>query len=281
MAIMVNKVKVTCLVSNSVLVDSKFQAEHALSILVEVGMTRILFDTGCTPAILQHNCNLLGVDISRIKYIVLSHGHLDHVGGLEWVLSQTRQPLIVSDAAIFSKKSLREGKEYKANGLAISRDKLQSMAQLQLSEAPYALVQGIYASGRIPRMVPFEVHQDKYLVENNLMLEIDNFNDERALFVEAEKGMVVITGCCHAGINNTLTQALKTYQKPILSVIGGLHLSDAPADKVNKTATFLREKFKPQSMHLTHCTGLETLIALRNALGVSIKDLPVGTVLDF
>lgn len=278
---MVNKVKVTCLVSNSVMVDSKFQAEHAMAILVEMGLIRILFDTGSTPAILQHNCNLLDVDISRIKYVVLSHGHPDHVGGLEWVLSQTRQPVIVTDASIFSKKSLHEGKEYKAHGLSIKRDTLQTQAQLQLSEAPYAISQGIYASGRIPRVTPFEVPNDKYLVENNYMLEIDTFNDERALFVESEKGLVVITGCCHAGINNTLAHAVKTYGKSIVSVIGGLHLADASSDKINKTVNFLREKYRPQSMHLTHCTGLETFAGLRSALGVSVKDLPAGTVLEF
>lgn len=278
---MVNKIKITCLVSNSVLVDSKYRAEHGLSILVEVGMTRILFDTGGSPDILQHNTHLLDIDMSRIKYIMLSHGHLDHTGGLDWLLTQTRQPIIFTDAAIFSKKSLREGKEYKANGFNIPRVKLQEQAQLQLSEAPYAITQGIYDSGRIPRVVPFEVPNEKYLVENNLMLEVDNFNDERALIVEVEKGLIVITGCCHSGINNTLAHAMKVYQKPIISIIGGLHLSDAVPDKVNKTVNFLREKFKPQSMHLTHCTGLEPLIAMRNALGASIKDFPVGTVLEF
>lgn len=278
---MTNKVKVTCLVSNSVMVDTKFKAEHAMALLVEVGMTRILFDTGSKTDTLQHNAKLMDCDLNRVKYVMLSHGHQDHTGGLEWVLTQTRQPMIISDAAIFSKKSLREGKEYIANGLTMSRNQLQSMAQLQLSEAPYPIANGVYCSGRIPRVVPFEVPQEKYLVENNMMLEIDNFDDERALFVEAEKGMVIITGCCHAGINNTLNHAFKIYQKPILSVIGGLHLADANPDKVNKTATMLREKFKPQSMYLTHCTGLETLIALRNALGSSIKELPVGTVLDF
>ena len=278
---MANKVKVTCLVSNSVMVDSKYRAEHALALLVEVGMTRILFDTGSNSDILQHNAKIMDYDLSRIKVIVLSHGHQDHTGGLEWLLTQSRQPMVISDQAIFSKKSVREGKEYKSTGMVMTRDKLQSQAQLQLVETPYAIAQGIYASGRIPRSVAFEVPQEKYLMENNLMLEVDMFNEERALFVEAEKGLVVLTGCCHIGINNTLAHALKTYQKPILSVIGGLHLSDALPDKVNKTATMLREKFKPGSMHLTHCTGTEPMIALRNALGASVKDLPVGTVLDF
>ena len=278
---MANKVKVTCLVSNSVMVDSKFRAEHALVLLVEVGMTRILFDTGSNSDTLQHNAKIMDYDLSRIKVIVLSHGHQDHTGGLEWLLTQTRMPMVVTDPAIFSKMSVREGKEYKANGLLMPRDKLAGQSQLQLAETPYAIAQGIYTSGRVPRSVAFEVPQEKYLVENNLMLEVDSFNDERALFVEAEKGLVVLTGCCHAGINNTLAHAIKTYQKPILSVIGGLHLSDAVPDKVNKTATMLREKFKPQSMYVTHCTGTEPMIALRNALGASVKDLPVGTVLDF
>jgi len=278
---MANKVKVTCLVSNSVMVDSKYRAEHALALLVEVGLVRILFDTGSNSDILQYNAKIMDYDISRVKVIVLSHGHQDHTGGLEWVLTQTRQPMIVTDPAIFSKKSLREGKEYKSNGMTMPREKLQGQAQLQLAETPYAIAQGIYVSGRIPRSVAFEVPQEKYLVESNLMLEVDSFNDERALFVEAEKGLVVVTGCCHAGINNTLAHAMKNYQKPILSVIGGLHLSDASADKVNKTATALREKGKPQSMYLTHCTGHEPMIALRNALGASVKDLPVGTVLEF
>ena len=278
---MANKVKVTCLVSNSVMVDSKFRAEHALTLLVEVGMTRILFDTGSNSDILQYNAKIMDCDLSRIKIIVLSHGHQDHTGGLEWVLTQTRQPMVITDAAIFSKKSLREGKEYKNNGITMPREKLQALAQLQLAETPYAIAQGIYVSGRIPRSVAFEVPQEKYLVENNLMFEVDTFNDERALFVEAEKGLVVLTGCCHSGINNTLAHAMKTYQKPILSVIGGLHLADATADKVNKTANTLREKGKPLSMYLTHCTGHEPMIALRNAMGASVKDFPVGTVLDF
>ncbi|NPV86486.1 MAG: MBL fold metallo-hydrolase [Anaerolineae bacterium] len=277
------KIKITCVVDNSVKISSKLRGEHALSFLVQVGPACILFDTGNSPDILEHNLRELGEDPMRIKHVFLSHGHYDHTGGLGWVISNTRRPTVIADTNLFEKKLIRVEKEFKHIGVTITPEQIMEKADLKLiKDAPYSISQGVAITARIPRVTPVEIITgSKFFIEKELMIEEDQFVDDRAMVIEAEKGVIVIVGCCHSGLINTLTYVQKTYQKPLLAVLGGAHLNEANADRINKTVVAARERFKPQYMYLNHCTGLEPFIALRNSMGAAIKDFPAGSILEF
>ena len=121
------------------MVGSNCWGEDSVSILVETGSTRILFDTGCDPQILQHNVAALDRDMTRTKHIVLSHGHANHNGALEWVLTQTREPMIIADPDIFLKKLRRHEKDLKPVGIKITKEQLAGKANLNLTEGSIRL----------------------------------------------------------------------------------------------------------------------------------------------
>jgi 7,8-dihydropterin-6-yl-methyl-4-(beta-D-ribofuranosyl)aminobenzene 5'-phosphate synthase len=280
---MAPKIKITCVVDNCVKFSSRLWGEHGLAILIQAGPNSILFDTGCSPDILEHNMRLLDEDMSRVKYIVLSHGHYDHCGGLEWAISKSRRPLIIADDSIFDKKLIRIDKEFKSAGIPTTVEKIGEKGDIKfIQDQAYSITQGIYVTGRIPRTIPFEVIlAGKYFVEKKMMIEEDPFLDDHALVIDTDKGQIVILGCCHAGLINTLTYVSKTWQKPLLAIIGGMHLNNASGDRVNKTIAPLREKFKPSTIYPNHCTGLEAFFAIRNSLGASVKDFPAGSIVEF
>lgn len=275
------KAHITCLDDNSVQVGTGYWGEHGVSYLIEVPAGKILFDTGATPEVIAHNVSQAKIELAYAKYIVLSHAHPAHTGGLDWVLSQTRDPMIIADPEIFAKKSVKGEKDFVPFGMRLKQEQISSRARLNLTKDVYNIAAGVAVSGRIPRVTPYEIPEEKYLVEQDGMLDIDPFYDDRSLILDTEKGLVVITGCCHVGITNTLVYALKTFARPIAALIGGIHLSDASMEKVVKTLTPIREKLKPQAVYLTHCTGAEPFQTFRSAMGSVVKGFPVGTTLTF
>jgi 7,8-dihydropterin-6-yl-methyl-4-(beta-D-ribofuranosyl)aminobenzene 5'-phosphate synthase len=280
---MAPKIKITCVVDNCAKFSSRLWGEHGLAFLIQAGANTILFDSGSSPDILEHNMRELGEDMSRVKYIVLSHGHYDHCGGLEWALSKTRRPLIIADDSIFDKKLIRVDKEFVSVGIPITAEQIREKGDIKfIQDQHYSIAQGVFVTGRIPRTIPFEViPAGKDFVEKKMMIEEDPFLDDHALVMDSDKGQIVILGCCHAGLINTLTYVSKTWQKPLLAIIGGTHLNNASGDRVNRTIVPLREKFKPSTLCLNHCTGLEAFFALRNSFGASVKDFPAGSVIEF
>lgn len=278
---MAARVRITCLVDNTVLDGSNCWGEDGVSILVETSATRILFDTGSDPQVLAHNTAALGIEMARVRHIVLSHGHRNHTGALDWVLSQTREPMVVADPDIFLKKMRKVDKEMKQMGFTMTREQLGGKATLQLSESPYPIAPGLVCSGRIPSVTPFEIPVETNLVQQGDLIEVDAYPDDRSLILNLDKGLVVITGCAHSGLINTLAYAKKTFNKEIAAVVGGTHLAEYGMERVQKTLEALRMKYKVPELYLNHCTGMDAYYALRGAIGNSVKTFPAGTTIEF
>ncbi|HPH97831.1 MAG TPA: MBL fold metallo-hydrolase [Anaerolineaceae bacterium] len=275
------KIKITCLVDNSVAIGSRCWGDDGLCLLIETPANRILFDTGCNPEVLEHNAGVLNVDFSRVKYAVLSSMYDRYSGGLEYFLSKSRMPTIITDPAIFDNKKTQVGKELQPFSLGISQDKLKELAQLQLTDKPYAIAPGISTSGRIIRSIPIEAVSDKYLVQKGQMFETDQFVEERNLVLDLDKGVLIILGCCRTGLLNNLMHVIKTFQKPIFGIIAGCDFSEITYDRIIKTVPVIRERLKPQQVFLNHRVGIETFIAFRKEIGLGVKDLPAGSVIEF
>jgi 7,8-dihydropterin-6-yl-methyl-4-(beta-D-ribofuranosyl)aminobenzene 5'-phosphate synthase len=277
-------VKLTTLTENTAGVNGLL-SEHGLSILVEANGVRILLDTGQTYTAV-HNARRLGVDLSSLDAIVLSHGHSDHVGGLKEVLREvTRERAEVTVAAhpaIWTVRYSRpEGKPARFNGIPFRLEDLETRgARFRLATYPMELAPGITTTGEVPRVTDFESVDPKLQVQNGKGWHQDEILDDMSLIVRGERGLVVVAGCAHSGIVNTLLHARRvTGEDRVYAVVGGTHLSFAPGEQLERTVEALRE-FRIQRLGVSHCTGLPAAARLAREFGESFFFNSAGTVVE-
>ncbi|NMC77807.1 MAG: MBL fold metallo-hydrolase [Chloroflexi bacterium] len=279
--LVIKRFSITCLDNDCVKVFQSFWGEHGLSFLVETEQQSVLFDAGTTPTVMEHNLKLLGKDLSQVSHVILSHAHYDHTGALGWVLQQTRNPVLVADPDVFvSRFSRRDGK-LKPTGVPIEKAEAEAHAQLLLTEEMVKIGDGITVTGRVPRLNPYEVSNPKMVIQQGEDLATDEFLDDRSLILETEKGIVVLLGCCHAGLINTLVYVRQHFDAPILAIAGGTHLLEASPERLAWTIEEMESKYHPERLYFNHCTGMEAQVAFRNALGARAQSLPAGEVLTF
>lgn len=230
--------------------------EHGLSLWLELDGIRILFDTGQSPAFAE-NAQKLGIDLSEADFIVLSHGHYDHTGGLEAALEAAPKARVCfHPEAGVTRYSHHPGQAMHALGMPESAWNAlkKRLPQACLSSGPLKLAPGIWASGPIPRLHPVEHPQQAFSLDE-AHLEPDPFRDDQALVLESKAGNVVITGCCHSGVANTLARAKAiTRDERCVLLMGGLHLvrsSRAQIRRVGQTLTHA----SIQKLWSGHCTG--------------------------
>lgn len=243
--------------------------EWGFSALVETDEMNVLFDTGEGYGILR-NAELLGIDLTKIDKIVISHSHFDHTGGLPQILRKLRKETeVIAAPDLWAEKySVREGKGYRYNGIPYVRPELESLgARFTLTQEPVRLTNNIMTSGEIPIVTDFEkVGADYLLVKEGNKYRVDDFSDDRALVIKTEVGLVVILGCAHRCLINTLyhTQKLAGRQQ-IHTVVGGCHLFDASEDRIRKTVAALKE-LNVQRVGMSHCTGLQSAAIMAQEL---------------
>ncbi len=261
------ELRITTLSENAVTVGMGFLAEWGLSILVEIDDLKILLDTGQSVSTV-HNANALGIDVSQIEKIVLSHGHYDHTGGLREVLTRTRKEMeIIAHPEVWTLKygyNPNEGR-YIYIGIPFQREDLESLgASFRLTPEPVWLNENVVTSGEIPMVNDYEkIDANLYIKEGKEFLP-DPLRDDQALFIKTEQGLVVILGCAHRGVINTLHHAQKlTGIDVIHTVIGGTHLIRASEVQLELTIAELKA-IGVQRLGVSHCTGM--LPATRLAL---------------
>ncbi len=252
-------------------------AEWGLSILVETDDLKILFDTGASISV-PHNASILGLDLSTIDNIVLSHGHYDHTGGLKEVLKHVGKPVeIIAHPDIWAKKYRRgDGKHY--IGIPFSKMDLQDHgASFTLSRKPVWITDNIVTTGEIPMTEAFESLDSNMSVLEDAVFNQDKLLDDRALIIKTSEGLAVILGCAHRGAINTLRHAQEiTGVELIHTVIGGTHLINASEERVLRTAIALQE-MGVQRVGVSHCTGFTAAALLAQQLGESFFLNNTGT----
>jgi len=252
-------------------------AEWGLSVLVETGDLKILLDT-CTSISVPHNAPILGVDLSAIDKIVLSHGHYDHTGGLKEVLAKTGAVEIIAHPDIWAKKYIRGGEWERYIGIPFPREELEALgATFTLRKDPVWISDDIVTTGEIPMTTEYEeIDPNLYVKEDGEWLP-DPLLDDRALIVVTSDGLVVILGCAHRGAINTIRHAQQiTGVEQIHTVIGGTHLIGASEERVLRTASALQE-LGVQRVGVSHCTGLPSSMLLAQQLGGSFFFNNTGT----
>jgi 7,8-dihydropterin-6-yl-methyl-4-(beta-D-ribofuranosyl)aminobenzene 5'-phosphate synthase len=249
------EVRVTTLSENTA--NYGYLAEWGLSILVEVDNLKILMDTGLSFSAV-YNAQLMGVDLTTIDRIVLSHGHADHTGGLREVMRRRGSVEVIAHPDIWALKYVRRDgeKEEQYNGIPFSRVELESLgARFNLMREPVRITDRIMTTGEIPMLSGYEEIENNLFVKEGDMLKPDKLADDLALVIDLNFGLVVILGCAHRGIVNTLRHAQNlTGKEVVYAAIGGTHLFRASDERIERTIAELKE-MGIQRLGVSHCTG--------------------------
>ncbi|MFC1956139.1 MBL fold metallo-hydrolase [Chloroflexota bacterium] len=250
------EIKITTLSENTANYGSL--AEWGLSILIEVDEMKILMDAGLSFSAV-HNAQLMGLDLSTIDRIVLSHGHADHTGGLRNILTRRGVVEIIAHPDVWaSKYTRRDGQAQEQYiGIPYSPEELESRgARFNLTKEPVRISEHIMTTGEIPMLTSYEEIENNLFIKKGGALQPDKLADDLALIIDTEFGLAVILGCAHRGIVNTLRHAQKlTGKKLVYAVIGGTHLFRASDECIEQTITDLKE-MGIQRLGVSHCTGV-------------------------
>jgi 7,8-dihydropterin-6-yl-methyl-4-(beta-D-ribofuranosyl)aminobenzene 5'-phosphate synthase len=273
--------KITCVVDNTVRGGSKFWGEHGLAFWIETDQGTVLFDTGQSGVVLSHNLEALGLRFQDMNALALSHAHNDHTGGLSLVLSQyPGLPIYTNTDLPRPRYSLREG-EFKSIGLSVPLEELTKQADLHLSDSPIEVLPSLWTTGEIWERPEPEGRSVHHIVPNGDGWVADPYRDDMSLVMDTQEGLVLICGCCHAGLLNTLAHVQRTFQHSIVAILGGSHLVTADEAYLEHIASVLREHYGQLYFYLNHCTGERAYISLVNAFGIRVKPCPVGTIITF
>lgn len=277
----VRELKVTVL--STMLADTGI-GEWGYSALVEVDGKKVLFDTGANPDTVLKNAAALGVDLSDVEDVVISHHHDDHTGGLLSLRQALMQknPAAMSRAHvsgnIFTPRLKADGSD--GNGLAPTRGPYEATGGRFIPhDVPTELAPGVWFTGPVPRKFPETNWSNEGLrIRTSTGDTVDNIPDDAALIFNTSDGVVILTGCGHAGIVNIATYARTiTEKKTVIAVIGGLHLFAKSDDVVDWTGAQLK-RLGVKYLLAGHCTGIEATMRLRKAIGLSRHTAPVSSV---
>jgi 7,8-dihydropterin-6-yl-methyl-4-(beta-D-ribofuranosyl)aminobenzene 5'-phosphate synthase len=262
---------------------TRVMAEWGLSILVEMDGLRVLLDSGESGSVVR-NASELGIDLSSIDKIVLSHGHRDHTGGLrELLMAMRKQVEIIAHPDIWGAKYFkRPGEaEYSYIGIPFQREELESLgASFTLTDEPVWISDRIITTGEIPMLTDYEKLDANLHVKREGTFEPDPVRDDMALVIKTDHGLAIVTGCAHRGIVNTLHHAQKlTRVETIDTVVGGTHLIRATQEQIELTIAELK-KFGVRRLGACHCTGFSATVMLAQEFGEVFSLNNAGTRLE-
>jgi 7,8-dihydropterin-6-yl-methyl-4-(beta-D-ribofuranosyl)aminobenzene 5'-phosphate synthase len=249
------EIKIITLTENTA--NYGYLAEWGLSILVEMDNLKILMDTGLSFSAVR-NAQLMGIDLSTVDRIVISHGHVDHTGGLRDVLRLKGDVEVIAHPDIWAPKYVRRNDKSQEQycGIPFSREELESRgARFNLTREPIRISENVMTTGEIPMVSGYEEVEDNLFIKEGGAMYQDQLADDLALLIDTDFGLVVILGCAHRGIVNTLRHAQNlTGKELVYAAVGGTHLIRASGERTERTIADLK-KIGIHKLGVSHCTG--------------------------
>ena len=244
------------------------ETEHGLSILLVTDKHKILLDTGASDVFIK-NAEQLGINLSDVDYVFISHGHSDHAGGLRYFLEHNQKAkVIVSPDAMSGKFFSKRGNLHSitTEWPEIDDDRLVFIDQT------CEIAEGLHVIAHIPQIHPMpKGNQNLFIEDNNEQLVHDNFRHELVVCVDG----LLFTGCAHSGLENILAAC----PWPVHTVVGGFHLLDGQEtdEEIEALAQRLKEKYSETLFYTSHCTGDNVFEVMKGVMGEQLQSFRCGT----
>jgi len=267
-------------------------AEHGYSALVKTTMgdktKTMLFDFGFSENGAAQNAATLGVDMTEVEAVALSHGHSDHTGGMEKLTAMIGKrdiPFVVHPSAFKSPRYLKLGEEFKINFPKLTREMVkQAGLSVVESDKPYPLLNNtVLFLGEIPKQTDFEKGWPIVHCQKDGKEVWDAIEDDTSIVMNLkDKGLVILSGCAHAGIVNTVRYAMTvTGIDKVHVVMGGFHLSGPFFEPIIDRTTEELKKINPAFIIPTHCTGRKAIMVMEKQMPDQFILNMAGTKLTF
>lgn len=274
-------VQVSILVENTTPTPS-FVGEYGFAAMVDIDGKRYLFDTGCSGALFP-NAASLGLNLTDIEGVIISHGHFDHTGALLPVIEKSNNKKIYAHSNIFAHRPVQLGNgQYREIGCACNREELEKAgAELIFTDVFTAIAPSIFVTGEVPRITAYEDVGARFQIEKDGQFFDDALIDDMAMVIDRPEGLIIISGCAHSGIINIMDYVCKKIGKDhIQAFIGGTHLIGASDNRMVKTIEALRN-ISIDRLIVSHCTGFHAAAKLYNAMPDKVIKGDAGMVFTF
>jgi len=283
------RLKITVIAEDSVGYDSPYLGQHGISFLLTAErdgvIKNILVDVAQDPAALIENINRMQIAISCIDAVVLTHCHYDHTRGIAKILREIggKDIPVIAHPDIFRTHFISD--PYLRSIGIMDGDRREDIESsggiLCLAGNALEIMPGLISTGEVERITDFEeVGMNLFTIENG-QVKGDLMKDDISVVANVRgKGLVIVTGCSHAGIVNIIQQSIKlTGTKKIHGIIGGFHLIEASEERIQKTALALK-KFNPDWVYAGHCTGFRAQVELYNIFKERFSPLHTGMIVE-
>ncbi|MCT4588508.1 MAG: MBL fold metallo-hydrolase [Carboxylicivirga sp.] len=270
--------KLTTLIDNQQS-QKQLKCEHGLSFLLETDQHKIIYDTGQTSKFID-NAQRLGVDLSAIDYVILSHGHYDHTGGLPAFCKINDKARIIVHKKAFKQRFSKSSVMLKENGIAWKDSMSEYADRLLLIDGDINIENGLTILTGIEKQTNYDINNPRLVVNENGNYLPDTFDDEIILLAQADSSSMVLCGCAHNGIVNILHTINRRHQLQCFSLVaGGLHLNGANEDDIKHVINGL-SPFTVNKWALNHCTGQAAFERFRQTYGDQVEYCGSGCIYE-
>ena len=273
--------KITTLIENELNRDENLNAEHGISLYVEVDGKKILFDTGQSGNFIE-NAEKLNIDLNDLDYVVISHSHYDHSGGFEKLIEEHDNNFkLFLGQGFFKEKHSLSGDIYRYVGSPFKEELLKEKnIDTEYISNIKQITENVMIITDFERDSEYENINESMFLKEGEEFVFDEFKDEVALAIDTDKGMVVLVGCSHPGIVNMLETIIKRTGKDIYAVIGGTHLMKEGDEKINKIINYFKEK-EIKQVGACHCTGKQGETMLSQQMEDEFLSNNTGDILKY
>ncbi len=250
------------------------RGEHGLSLYIEAGATKLLFDTGQGGTFME-NARTIGIDLTGLDAVVLSHGHYDHGGGVSDLYRslEASLPPFFAGRGFDAVRSSRSGTRLMDIGLPVPA--LPPGAPLAVITTFEEFAPGVWFLPAAELVDGAEANP-KFRIFSGDVEGIDHFDDELSLVFDEEDGIVIVTGCAHRGILNIARAAMRSFPgRPVKAIVGGFHLVDAEPETLSRVAAGIAA-IAPKAVFCAHCTGPRGFAALSEGVQTTVAWLSCG-----